>query len=244
MAGGHERFEGLAVGHVFGGLGPEDAATFRAHLLACSECRSTVSELRGIAADLEAAEREEKARGRVRTRPPRRVREGPGEDAEPDRPRSAVRAVAAAALAVFVLAVGVSFWNLHLRTTSSTYAAVAELRGDALRELATGVAVDTELDAGISGLVVVDGGQVGFSLVGIGALAADESLVGWLLHADGTASPALLVRPGQLDDGALAAVVEDGGEAEVFVLSRERGQPGAAPSDRVVVLARLGVPSR
>jgi hypothetical protein len=152
MTGEHERYEQLAVGHVLGGLDAADAAEFRTHLLGCRDCRLRVAELRDIAADLAAAERDERAQAQVQTEVARRVEddEGPsGPDPAPQ--RIGVRHVTVATVVVLVLAGAMAFWNLHLRTASSTYARVAEYRGDTLRELATGVPVEVELADGRRG---------------------------------------------------------------------------------------------
>ncbi|MFP4235713.1 MAG: zf-HC2 domain-containing protein, partial [Nitriliruptoraceae bacterium] len=61
MGEAHTRFESLAVGHVLGGLRPEQAREFRQHLRSCEGCRARVAELEQIASELAAAEREERA---------------------------------------------------------------------------------------------------------------------------------------------------------------------------------------
>jgi anti-sigma factor RsiW len=80
MADEHRRFEHLAVGHVLGGLDPVDAAEFRVHLTGCRDCRRRVAELRAIATDMAAAEREERAASRLQTEVARRTEQVDGED--------------------------------------------------------------------------------------------------------------------------------------------------------------------
>jgi len=241
MEDAHERFEQLAVGHVLGGLEPVAAAEFRSHLLGCRHCRLRVAELRDIAADLAAAERDERARARVTTELPRRVGEGDAE--ESGRSRIGLRHVTVAAALVLLLAGGIAFWNLHLRTSAATYAAIAEHRGQVLTELATGVPVTAELAEGVDGLVVLDDEQVAFSLDGFAPLVGGESLIGWLVHDTAEVMPVLIVRPEQLDgDGALAAVVDDLGANEL-VVTRERGRPGTEPGHDVLLQVSLRAPS-
>jgi hypothetical protein len=237
MDDAHERFEQLAVGHVLGGLEPVAAAEFRSHLLGCRDCRLRVAELRDIAADLVAAERDERARARVTTELPRRVREG--DDEEPRPSRIGVRHVTIAAVVVLLLAGGIAFWSFHLRTSAATYAAIAQHRGEVLTELATGVPIAADLADGIDGLVVLDGEQVAFSLNGLAPLVTGESLIGWLVDAAEVATPVLIVRPTQLDGGASLAAVVDADDADELVVTRERGQPGEVPGHDVVLRVPL-----
>jgi anti-sigma-K factor RskA len=238
MTGEHERYEQLAVGHVLGGLEAAEAADFRTHLLGCRDCRLRVAELRDIAADLVAAERDERAQAQVRTEVPRRVDD---DEAAPDLPgsRIGVRHVTIATVLVVVFAAAMGFWNLHLRTVSSTYAQVAEYRGDTLRELASGVPVSAEFADGVQGLVVVDGEQVAFALDGVTALQDDERLVVWLTGTEEGAVPALRIHAFQLGAGVLAGHIGSR-DADEIVITRQRGAPTAAPDGEVVARADLG----
>lgn len=237
MTDEHERFEALAVGHVLGGLDPREAADFRTHLLGCRDCRTRVAELRDIAADLAAAERDERARSRVRTEVVRRADDEEAGDEPVSGPRVTVRHVTVAAVLVVVLAALMGFWNLHLRSASATYAAVAEQRGETLLDLATGVVVDDAFVApGASGIVVIDGEDVAFSLAGLSRLAPGERLVAWLTGGEDGPVPALLVR--HVEDGLVAASVEVE-DATELVVTRERGEPGDAPSGDELLRAVL-----
>jgi anti-sigma-K factor RskA len=239
MTGEHERYEQLAVGHVLGGLDAADAAEFRSHLLGCRDCRLRVAELRDIAADLAAAERDERVQAQVRTEVARQV-VGDGEElAAPPAHRIGVRHVTVAAVVVVVFAAAMAFWNLHLRTASNTYASVAEYRGDTLRELATGVPVPAELADGVQGLIVVDGDQVAFTLDGLRSLADEERLVVWLTGTeDGEDIPALRIPARQLGAGVLAGHLDDRGASEV-VVTLQRGARTEEPSGEVVARADL-----
>jgi anti-sigma-K factor RskA len=237
MTGEHERYEQLAVGHVLGGLEAADAAEFRTHLLGCRDCRLRVAELRDIAADLAAAERDERAQAQVRTEVAREVTDDE-ELSDPAPQRIGVRHVTVATIVVLALAGAMAFWNLHLRTASSTYAQVAEYRGDTLRELASGVPVEVEFAEGVEGLVVVDGDEVAFTLDGLPALRDDERLVVWLAGTDDGAVPALRIHAFQLGSGVLAGHLEDRG-ADELVITRQRGAPTDEPAGDVVAQADL-----
>jgi anti-sigma-K factor RskA len=238
MTGEHERYEQLAVGHVLGGLDAADAAEFRTHLLGCRDCRLRVAELRDIAADLAAAERDERAQAQVRTEVARRVEddEEPG-DSRPQ--RIGVRHVTIATVVVVLMAAAMAFWNLHLRTASSTYASVAEYRGDTLRELASGVPVDVELADGVEGIVVVDGDDVAFTLDGLPELRDDERLVVWLTGTDGGSVAALRIHAFQLGAGVLAGHLADR-DADELVITRQRGPATDEPAGETVARADLG----
>jgi hypothetical protein len=149
--------------------------------------------------------------------------------------------VTVATVVVLLLAAAMGFWNLHLRTTSSTYAQVAEYRGDTLRELASGVPITAELADGIQGLVVVDGQEVAFTLDGLPRLASDERVIVWLTGTDEGTVAAQRVHALQLTAGVLAGHLEDRGATEL-VITRERGAPTAEPSGQVLVRADLAEP--
>lgn len=239
MADPHGRFEQLAVGHVLGGLGSSDAADFRSHLLGCEPCRTRVAELRAIAEDLEAAELDERQRSRVQTVAPRRAEattqgaEAPG--------GITIRHVTVAVIAVLLLAGAMAFWNLHLRTTVAFQSSVVEGQEDVLRVLATGVAIPTTMADGLRGQVARDDDQVAVSLSGVDDVEPGQSIVGWLLDAEGrpTADSALLARSGPLDDGLLIGALTVGEAVEILV-TREAGELGAAPQGEMLVQADLG----
>lgn len=236
----HERFEELAVGHVLGGLDTSDAADFRTHLLGCRDCRLRVAELRDIAADLAAAEREERAEARVRTEVPQRTERDDEVDAARRRSsRTLGVAVAAAAVLIGALA----FWNLHLRTQVAATSVLAERQQEALVELATGVVVAVEVAAPTEGRVVVDDDDVAFSFVELPALAASERYVVWLTGVDandandGNGEVAL---EGSEDvDGADG----DGVDQVLVVRSSDRrvaGVAGLRGADRLLVTVEEG----
>lgn len=234
----HERYEELAVGHVLGGLDAADAAAFRSHLLGCRDCRLRVAELRDIAADLAAAEREERAEARVRTEVARRVDVSEDEDAEPRGPTTGLstRALGVAAVLAAVLLGLLAFWNLHLRTQGAVHAQAADRSTTTLRELAEGVPVALELSGRTTGIVVVDGEQIAFTFAQLPALAEDERLVLWLLGTGEGDLPTIQARPDER--GALAGTLADEGATEL-VLTVETGALAEAPSDREVVRAEL-----
>ena len=236
MGDEHERFEELAVGHVLGGLEAADAARFRSHLIGCRACRSRVAELRSIAADLVAAERDELASTMVRTEVARQE----GEEPEPAQPsqRLTIRHVTLAVVVVALLGAAMAFWNLHLRTVAAGYLEVAETRGDTLRELATGVVVPTEAAEGVEATVVVDGEQVAFTLAGLPRLEDGDVLVAWLVDADDGAEAVLFAPAAGVEGDAISAHVDDGG-ASRLVISVERGSPGERPNGVEILSAVL-----
>lgn len=238
MGAEHDWFEELAVGHVLGGLEAADAAAFRSHLAGCTDCRSRVAELRGIAADLAAAERDERTREVLRT-------ELSGEEGEDELvgeppPRIGVRQVTGAVIVVAMLAGAMAFWNLHLRTAVATITAVAERQTETLELLAEGVELEVEVADDLAARAASDGDRAAVAVSGLPELAPDEALVGWLVGGEvGPAQPVLLVRPVQLVDGVVAVTVELEG-ARVLVVTRERGQPGEQPGPEVLVTVPLG----
>jgi hypothetical protein len=233
----HGHFERLVVGHVLGDLPDVDASRFRAHLLGCRDCRARVAELRGIAADLADAERDELARARVRTEAPRRV-DQPDEPFPSNGQRISVRHVTVAAVVVVMLAAVMAFWNLHLRATSASYLAVAEDRADTLDGLATGLPLELELASGISGIAVADGEQVAFTLAGVDPPGDGELLVAWFLGTEeGEATPVALARSGQIVNGSIAATLDDPGGTEL-VITRE-SDPGDEPGSEVLLRTSL-----
>ncbi len=238
MVSGHGRYEEMAVGHVLGGLSPRQSADFRNHLHSCGECRSRVAELHSIADDLAAAEREERTRAPVRTEVA--PREGPPEGEDPRRPRIGVGHVTVAVVVVLALAVGMAFWNLHLRSTADVHLGVVEAQGDALQRLASGVELDATTHEGALGRVVTDGSTITVTLAGLEELGADERLVAWFSGApdpDQT-PPRVLAGPGELDDGAVAASLETDGARELTI-TREVGTSQQEPQGPVVLEVRL-----
>lgn len=239
MTDEHDRYAQLAVGHVLGGLNAPDAAEFRSHLLSCRGCRARVAELRGIAADLAAAERDERARLPLRTATREQPSSGPVEVSEP---RITVRHVTIAVIVVVLFAGAVAFWNLHLRTVSAGYAAVVEAQGEVLQGLASGVPVDTELETGVTGAVTTDGDDVWVTLAGVEA-SDDERIVAWLFSTATDADPhAQVLRAGGGDsDGPLAVGLATRG-AEQLMVTREPAGELAAPGDDRILTAQIRAP--
>ncbi|MFP4311854.1 MAG: zf-HC2 domain-containing protein [Nitriliruptoraceae bacterium] len=239
MSEAHTRYESLAVGHVLGGLRPEQAREFRQHLRSCEGCRARVTELEQIATELAAAEREERAQRALAAED-----DGPPEHLE-DRPVAGgigVPQVTAAVLVVLALAIAMGFWNLHLRTSVTTLTAVAEAQGDALARLASGAALDPDLAPGVSGQVVTDGASVTLALAGLDPLRADERLVAWFEGAPDPegAPPRVLAGPGELTEGDVAASIETQG-ATVLRVTREVGTSQRAPQGPQVLEVALVV---
>lgn len=225
---GHERFDGLALDHVLGELSGRRASAFRSHLGTCGDCRSRVAELRGIAADLGEIERDERSRARLRTEVARRD-DLEHAQATPTR-RLTIGHVTLAAIVVLLLAAGIAFWNLHLRTQVDAYASVVSSQSDALRDLATGVEVDVRLRDGVSGRFVATDDRVAFSLAGL-QLRPREMAAVWVTDDDGEVALSQAIPGDLLTRGGYAGVV-DRAEVATITITREDGQPGAAPAGR------------
>ncbi len=221
MVEGHGRFAALAVGHVLGGLHAADARAFRDHLGGCPDCRARVAELRGIADELEAAEREERDRAPVpvRTEVPRRADEiGP-----PTLPRIGVRHVTVAALVVLALASAIGFWNLHLRASVTTHRAVATDRATTLGHLARGEVVPVEAAGVARGVAALDGEVLAVSVSGLARLGDRTWYVVWALDdAGGVVDTWVLAGPGQLGDGLLPFWVPVADASRIVVTTESR----------------------
>jgi hypothetical protein len=236
MGDGHGQYEELVVGHVLDDLAADDAARFRSHLMDCRDCRARVAELRGIAADLADAERDELARAAVRTRAPRRIDPDEAVDG-PGPPRISIVHVTIATVVVLAIAAAMGFWNLHLRASAASYLAVAESRGDAIDGLVNDTPLDTSFEAPVSGLVTGDGQQVTLALFEVRDPDEGELYVAWF-RDDDAFTPVRLAGNGQILDGSLAVTIDDPGASELIV-TRERLVFGDRPGSDELLRASL-----
>lgn len=237
MANEHGRYDELALDHVLGGLSGRDASVFRSHLASCEDCRSRVAELRGIADELGAVERDERSRSRIRTEVARRDEDpGPAHDASPTR-KLTVGHVAALTVVVLLLAAGVAFWNLHLRTVVGAYESVVDAQSDALSDLASGVLVEADLADGVAGRMALNDDQLAFALTGIDIDDRDVIAV-WVTRGTGETELAA-VAPGELLRGGTYGGVVDVGDATRVQVTREDGEPGDQPSGDEIARSRL-----
>lgn len=238
MAGereGHGRYEELAVGHVLGGLASEEAASFRAHLLECRDCRMRVAELRNIAASLAETEREERRRAAIKTEV---VRANGGQSAEGSRwSRLGPHLLRWGGVLAAVLAGVLLVWNYHLRENNRELLRVTDNREQVLTTLARGQLVRTDLADGVTGLVAVSPGGAAVDLAGIGGMAGDERVVVWLLDEGGAVWKRAFTET-QLADGRLALFHPTEG-ARWLLVSVEGIPVGDRPSGRVLVRADL-----
>jgi predicted anti-sigma-YlaC factor YlaD len=229
----HARFEQLALSHVLGGLRRDDSDVFRDHLRACEACRARVAELRGISSSLDAAAREERQRSRDQP-PPRRER--PEERAGAGRGLSRLWAVAF----LLTLALGVGFWNLHLRTTSGAYFAIAEERAAILRDFASGEILDDPSIDGLDARVAVTQTRVVLLLTDAGPLGSDERLVAWLLPTGSAVADRVVLAVGPRPDAEVAVrLVREA--ATQLVVTRERGLLSSS-GPRGTTLLRVDLP--
>lgn len=239
MVGDHERFEKFALSHVLGGLGTSEAAEFRGHLLDCRDCRLRVAELRDLAAELAATERDERRRASVATQ----VAQSAG---QPEREGSRLAFLAAPwfrislLVVVFAVLAGTFFWSFHLRRVTGEYARTLAAQSSALEVLAAGDALEPEVREGVRAVAAQRDGAVAVSLSNLPELGANEVLVGWVVAPDE-------VEQFIIGDGAAIAaenvvpfVIETGGEVLVITVEA-RGTVPSEPGGRElvrVVLAR------
>jgi anti-sigma factor RsiW len=210
----HARFEQLALTHVLGGMGRGDADEFRSHLRTCAACRARVAELRGISSSLDAAAREE--RRRVAEAPP--LRRDPPVDERPRRGPARLGLV----LASVALALGLGFWNLHLRTSVDVYLAAAEDRAAIIRDLATGTLVGDPSLERVAARAAITGTRVALVIADGGALGSDERLVAWLMPLGSSTEEAVVLAVGPRASTEVAVRIERGA-ATLLVVTRERG---------------------
>lgn len=237
MTDEHARYETLAVGHVLGGLAEDEAATFRRHLVSCGSCKMRVAELRDIAEDLAAAEREERALASTATKVARRD-DDEDEAAEEARrgwqaPEPRLLLLGAAALLLVAL-IAIGFWNLHLRSNNQALIEATTAREAVLSSLGSGDVLEADLATGIEGVVVLDGKHVAFSLSGLPTLQPGQTLMVWLLEDDRGPGQQQPLGNQHLSDGRFAHRYEHHG-AKTLVLSVESGTQSERPAGRVLV---------
>lgn len=242
----HERFEELAVGHVLGGLAEDDAAEFRSHLIGCRDCRLRVAELRDIASELAAAERDERRVARLKTEVVRATGEDDedevgGDQADPHGPPGPGRGAGIALIVLLLVTVGLAFWNLHLRETAASLVQDSGIREQTLAEMASGVVVPVDAVDGVTGVVVLDEEQVAYSFAGLPGLRTGQRLVVWLQSDDAGSAREQVFGPGDVPDGLIASHVDVIG-ARRLVVTVEDGQPKGVPQGAELATAEL-VPS-
>jgi hypothetical protein len=138
---------------------------------------------------------------------------------------------------VLVLAVGVLFWNLHLRTTVAGYDQLLDIQSEALQTIARGTEVPAELAPGVTGVVATDDERI--VVAGGGIDATDGQIVSaWTVDATGQVTEETRASAVLLREGNFAMSVERGEVAEVLV-TLEDGHPGAEPRGQTLVRAEL-----
>jgi hypothetical protein len=231
-AGEHRQYEDLAVSHVLGGLDESDSRLFRAHLLACSDCRARVGELRTIAHELEDVERDER-RSRAAQSLDTKQR---ADDEEADRGRRLRRprrwGQRLLTLAVVVALVGLSLWNFALRSTVTRLEDNADRHSEAaaLMELgAPGVVLATQ--TGVRGQVRVDGDRMALLIDGLD----DATVYGvYIQDADGQS---LFRAPARSRDGRLLAPMDLPAGADALLVTDR--PPTGDPAGATVLHIRL-----
>lgn len=227
----HERFEELALGHVLGGLPSDDAAAFRAHLVECRDCRLRVAELRDIAEDLAATEREEKHLAAVATQVAEREPEV-DDGGAPGWRRS--RWIPVVAVVAIISVLGILFWNYHLRRVTTEYASVVQRQEEVLQILSSGDPLEVVTAQGVTAAAATDGASVAVSVTGFPPEVVEGYLVIWLLEGGEVVGDPM----GGSGHEPAAFVVEADGADELVVTGHRAGaaapeEPGDAPLLRV-----------
>lgn len=228
MGDAHQRFEQLAVDHVLGGLSDADASTFRAHLVACRDCRRRVAELRDIAAGLEATEREERLHAELAA-----VLDGAQRRSWTLHVPLWVRAGAA----VVVLAViGLGFWTYHLRRVVGEYSETVAAQEAVLEVIAGGEPLPTEAADELSIVAAQRDGLVAVMVGDLPRLPSDRLVLLWLVSDGDVLDQRLLAYSAFTEDSDVLPFTVEPGDATALVISVERrggGRPGA-PSAQVL----------
>lgn len=236
MKGDHDRYDELAVGHVLGGLDPVDSAEFRSHLIGCRNCRLRVAELRDLASELAAAEREERAAARVKTE----VRDELGDDPEDDERSGGAagrRFVPLIALGA-ALVLAAAFWVFQIRDQNSTLLAATERREMTLAMLAEEQQVETELASSVEGIVVRGDEEVAFTVSGVPIVLPDSEVVAiWLLGEEGPLGPPQMLS-GPIEAGRLAMHLPHE-DAVALVVTVQPFESLDAPAGRQLLRAEL-----
>lgn len=237
MDASHDRYDELALGHVLGGLDPVDSAEFRSHLVACRTCRLRVAELRDLASELEAAEREERTLARLKTE----VRSDEDEAAPDEVADEGIRGALPLVAFISVIVLAAGFWAYQLRAENSELLSATERRETTLAMLAEADRVDVELERGVTGTVVTDRTRFAFTLAGLPTeLPEGHILALWLEDATGESRLLELV-PGPIRDGRLAMHGEHDGAAGLLVTVQAMDSLDV-PDDHPLVRAELDDP--
>ncbi len=246
MADEHQRYEQLAVGHVVGGLDEVDAARFRSHLVSCRDCRSRVAELRSIASDLVATEREERAARS--TTGDTEVAERVEEEAPPTQRDVAPvsswpwRVLAIGLLPLVLLTV--LAWAVFVRAENDLLRAAVETQSRALELLAAGEPLDLAAETGVEGIAAATSDEVVVDLVELPSVGPDEQVVtvlrddGGAVVAEGATYVASELGAGRLLD----VVARAGTEATTVAVVQRRVAGDGTETDFDLATAPLPTP--
>ncbi|MDX1619986.1 MAG: zf-HC2 domain-containing protein [Nitriliruptorales bacterium] len=240
MTDAHDRYDELAVGHVLGGLDPVDAAEFRSHLVGCRNCRLRVAELRDLASELAAAEREERAAARVQTQVRNEDGEEDADDAAPERGPLRGSLPFVALVAAVVLAAG--FWVFQLRDHNDTLLAATEQRETTLAMLAEAERLEAEFADGVTGIVVADDEEFALTVSGMPTLLPDgHVLVVWLVGTSNSGDEVVRAITDLHQGGRLALHAPHKG-AQAVLVTAQPPSPEGGPAGRELVRAPLDQP--
>lgn len=229
----HQRYEEMAVAHVLGGLDESEGRLFRNHLVACTDCRARVGELRALAHDLADVERDERRVRAARALETKRREVRSGED-DPDEPPRSYRPRILTVLGVSAI-LALTAWNFTLRGTLEQVGQDLDRSVDAGAAMATGAAGEVlQQEPGVTGLAKVQDGSVVVLVDGL----VDGRVYGlYLLDGDGEV---LFRAPVQSKDARLFSMVDLERGAQRLILTLPEGVPGANPSGTTVFEADLG----
>ena len=211
----HEHWDELALGHVLGGLQEGEASAFRGHLVDCRQCRARVAELRSMASDLVAVEREERVARRVTETQIEARREVEGKTGSDLSDRRRWALLGAIVLGALLLG-GLSFWNAHLRAQNEQLVGLAEVQERTMDVLGAGTVVPVQTSGAVTGVVAVDSDRVAYSLAGLPVPEGGERLVVWL-EVDGELQSRAVHTPNQIEPGRLASSLVATGATRLLV---------------------------
>ena len=235
----HRQFEEMAVTHVMGGLDPAQAEAFRAHLLACAECRASVGELQAIAhelADVEQNEARERAQQTVELKELAQVEdptEADGATAVPTEARRwrRVRLGGVIALIAFVLLGG---YTVMLRTSHQQLEAHYADRLEAAAALEHGQSLSTRMLApGVTATAKRNNEHLALLMEGL----EPDALYGlYLMSDDAEGQPATTLhsQPHQAADGSILVLAELTGDERALVVTELEGRAESEPQGRRV----------
>jgi anti-sigma-K factor RskA len=251
-------FEELAAGFALGSLDGADEARFQAHLAGCPYCRTLASELRAAAAIIPEALEEMEATPNLRESILSAARADlPGRMEQQERPseieprlatpaaarRSRMPLWALPLAALFLVTLGMGYWNYRLQEELATQAATLQLQQQAIAAIASGgrswSLVGTERAPRAGGLLIQEpNGQPPLLVVhDLPDLPSQQAYQAWVI-SDGTPTGAGVLEPGR--GGQQVTRLEQSlANVDTVALTIEPAGGSRAPTGPIVAAARL-----